>query len=142
MSFDGRKMDPRFRGDDDNWAVIPAKAGIQCLLHERHWIPAFAGMTSLNLRSDPWRFKPRRAPNLSVGYPVCCAPLRDRSSPVAPSRIAPMCRSSIGSDRPLTEDDLVDAPWRHPDRSREGILADPHRGQKFFQQNLTGMDVG
>ncbi|AIF47618.1 hypothetical protein HY57_10250 [Dyella japonica A8] len=29
--------------------VIPAKAGIQCLCtfrHQRHWIPAFAGMTN------------------------------------------------------------------------------------------------
>jgi hypothetical protein len=26
--------------------VIPAKAGIQCLLYERHWVPAFAGTTS------------------------------------------------------------------------------------------------
>jgi len=25
--------------------VIPAKAGIQCLLYERHWVPAFAGTT-------------------------------------------------------------------------------------------------
>ena len=25
--------------------VIPAKAGIQRLFGERHWIPAFAGMT-------------------------------------------------------------------------------------------------
>ena len=26
--------------------VIPAKAGIQCLFHERHWVPAFAGTTN------------------------------------------------------------------------------------------------
>jgi hypothetical protein len=25
--------------------VIPAKAGIQCLFHKRHWVPAFAGTT-------------------------------------------------------------------------------------------------
>jgi len=24
------------------WAVIPAKAGIQCLVNERHWVPACA----------------------------------------------------------------------------------------------------
>jgi hypothetical protein len=27
--------------------VIPAKAGIQCLLYERRWVPAFAGTTIL-----------------------------------------------------------------------------------------------
>src|SRR5690242_2901265 len=28
-------------------AVIPAQAGIQCRSPQRHWIPAFAGMTSM-----------------------------------------------------------------------------------------------
>ena len=31
---------------DSTTTVIPAKAGIQRLLYERHWIPAFAGMTT------------------------------------------------------------------------------------------------
>jgi hypothetical protein len=38
-----------FAGFDEGiqWRfVIPAKAGIQRLLYERHWIPAFAGMTT------------------------------------------------------------------------------------------------
>jgi hypothetical protein len=30
--------------------VIPAKAGIQCLRLLRRWIPAFAGMTMLEVR--------------------------------------------------------------------------------------------
>jgi len=33
--------------------VIPAKAGIQRLFHERHWVPAFAGTTGV-LRSLRW----------------------------------------------------------------------------------------
>jgi hypothetical protein len=32
--------------------VIPAKAGIQRLCYERHWIPAFAGMTRVFFASD------------------------------------------------------------------------------------------
>ena len=31
-------------------SVIPAKAGIQCLLYERRWVPAFAGTTTTGLR--------------------------------------------------------------------------------------------
>jgi hypothetical protein len=29
--------------------VIPAKAGIQCLLDQRRWVPAFAGTTNQDL---------------------------------------------------------------------------------------------
>src|SRR5450755_3589943 len=41
-----------------SYFVIPAKAGIQRLLYERHWIPAFAGMTIV---SDPHSADPSQA---------------------------------------------------------------------------------
>jgi hypothetical protein len=31
--------------------VIPAQAGIQCLLNESHWVPAFAGTTILFIKA-------------------------------------------------------------------------------------------
>ncbi|MFD0326741.1 hypothetical protein [Lysobacter gummosus] len=50
VSSSGVKSFQRLGGTDSGYRlVIPAKAGIQRLQafsHERHWIPAFAGMTS------------------------------------------------------------------------------------------------
>jgi hypothetical protein len=35
----------KMRGSRIHYMVIPAKAGIQCLLYQRRWVPAFAGTT-------------------------------------------------------------------------------------------------
>jgi hypothetical protein len=51
-------------------------------------------------------------------------------------------KRGVSSNSPLAKDDLVDAPRRYTDRASEGVLTDPHGGQKFFQQDFTGMDVG
>ena|SRR5437773_3569559 len=40
-----------FRGDDDLYAVIPAQAGIHFSFPKGTWIPAFAGMTNLEIPS-------------------------------------------------------------------------------------------
>src|SRR5439155_12751626 len=45
--------------DDDKNFVVPAKAGTQCLCSERHWIPAFAGMTESFLAAVAHLFETR-----------------------------------------------------------------------------------
>src|ERR1022692_21040 len=49
MSSFPRKATCRHSREGHN-IVIPAKAGIQRLLNERHWVPAFAGTTQIGNR--------------------------------------------------------------------------------------------
>ena len=47
----------------------------------------------------------------------------------------------IGSDRPLAENDFVDAPRWNSDRASEGVLADSQGEQELLQKHLTGMVI-
>src|SRR5207302_8066440 len=44
-----------------SFIVIPAKAGIQRLFDERHWVPAFAETTALVCRALPYASEPARS---------------------------------------------------------------------------------
>lgn len=48
----------------------------------------------------------------------------------------------ISCDRTFSRDDFADAPLGDTDRFCESISCDPHRFQKIFHQNFTGMDWG
>ena len=63
--------------------VIPAKAGIQCLMSERRWVPAFAGTTIL--------FQRRHAHHASQSHAAMNA--NPPNGVTAPSHVAPVSAS-------------------------------------------------
>ena len=48
--------------------------------------------------------------------------------------------SRVRRESALTQHDLVDAPRRHTDVTREPILAEAHRAEELLEQNLPRMD--
>jgi hypothetical protein len=68
--------------------------------------------------------------------------LKTKPEPIGQSEVSGQPQVSVGGDGPLAQDDLIDPPRRHVDRSGETILSQTHGLDEIQQQNLPGGWVG
>jgi hypothetical protein len=68
--------------------------------------------------------------------------LKTKPESIGQSEISGQSQVGVGGDGPLAQDDLIDSPRRHTDRSGDTILRQTHGLDEIQQQNLAGRWVG
>jgi hypothetical protein len=87
-----------------------------------------------DLTLDPFPVKPVRLFQVVIG-------LKTHPEPLTGAKIFRQTYGRVGRNGTFFQDDLVDPPRRNPDLPGKLILAEPHRLEELFPQDLPRVDV-